>query len=57
MKKFTLLVLALFTLLYVNVLEAQINIGGNPVSYNHEVERVARTAYFYSNASLRYGDC
>ena len=36
MKKFTLLVLALFTLLYVNVLEAQINIGGNPVSYNHE---------------------
>ncbi|MCL2511351.1 MAG: T9SS type A sorting domain-containing protein [Bacteroidales bacterium] len=52
MKRITFLILVLFTLLCVNVLEAQINIGGNPVSYDFEVERLLEPLTFIQTPPL-----
>jgi|GEM_PF-1906576 len=46
MKKNTLLSLMFFAFLYVNMLQAQVNIGGVPMSFNYEVAKVLEPLIF-----------
>ena len=52
MKKFAFLSLTLFALLCMNTLQAQINIGGNPVSYDCEGKGILEPVIFVQTSPL-----